>query len=345
MRTALLQMPGESCTLAYWLRNFETWRYEVDELIVLINNLYYPELAKFDQRAIEAAGGRVIFVEGRVQHGDCIDRLVQEAHALDPNGLVVLVEDDAYVRKPGAVAACFERIEAGLVDVIGSPRYQDRITDPVEEWGPLTKDRSEIGRVLWPTFLFARSADLLATNRRFGYDVWQVGEKIAGLDIEVTPELCEYIGTGNYAALDVFYGTSFQLRAAGLRIEHINHVRPWLPEPTIEWVKEDPPWVHATEISTILGAVMPLYPGSEGLPREELPDFAPGGGRWTRCVAWWERIGRTPVPVPGHNERYRGWLDRFIEVADIDRAEVARWQERIDPWITWDEDAPLEVAA
>lgn len=343
MRTALLQMPGESKTLAYWLRNFETWRGEVDHLIVLINNLYYSDLRRFDQRAIEAVGGEVIFVDGRVQHGDCIDRLVSLAHERDPDGMVVLVEDDAYVRHPGAVRACFDRIEAGEVDVIGSPRYQDRLTDPVGPWGPLTKDWSEIGRVLWPTFLFARSADLLATNRRFGYDTWQVGDRIEGLDLEVTPELCAYIGTGEYAALDVFYGTSYQLRAAGLRIEHINHVRPWLPEPTIEWVKEDPPWVHITEVSTILGAVMPLYPGDRPIPISEVPDLAPGGGRWTRCVAWWDWIGQTPVGIPGHDERYRGWLDRFIEAADVDRAEVRRWQERFAPWITWDE--ALEAVA
>src|SRR5688572_10679824 len=101
MRTALLQTPGEACTVAYWLANFETWRDEVDQLIVLVNNLYYPDIAKFDQRAIEAVGGKVIFVEGRVQHGDCIDWLLVAAHATDPDGLVVLVEDDAYVRKPG----------------------------------------------------------------------------------------------------------------------------------------------------------------------------------------------------------------------------------------------------
>jgi hypothetical protein len=337
MRTALLQTPGEACTVAYWLRNFETWRDEVDQLIVLVNNLYYPDLRSFDQRAIEAVGGKVIFADGRVQHGDCIDRLLVEAQQLDPNGLVVLVEDDDYVRRPGAVRAAFDRIEAGQVDVIGSPRYQDRISDPVETWGPLTTGRAEIGRVLWPTFLFARSTDLLATNRRFGYDTWQVGETIAGLGMEVTPELCAYIGTGAYAALDVFYGTSYQLRAAGLRIEHVPHVRVLHPEPTIEWVKEDPPWVHATELSTILGAIMPLYPGDDAIPIEDVPDLAPGGGRWTRCVAWWERLARSNPDIPGHVERYLGWLSRFSDMADVDRDEVARWQRRIDPWITWAE--------
>ncbi len=330
MRTALLQTPGEACTLAYWLANFETWRAEVDRLIVLVNNLYYPDIWAFDRAALEAVGAEVIFIDGRVQHGDCIDILLSRA----PDDLVVLVEDDAYVRTPGMVRACFDRIEAGLVDVIGSPRYQDRMSDPVEgSWGPLTQDWSEIGRVLWPTFLFARAKDLLATNRRFGYDVWHVGETIAGLDLAVTPELCEYIGTGSYAALDVFYGTSYQLRA--LRIEHINHIRPWLPEPTEQWVKDDPPWVHITEVSTILGAVMPLTPNGEALPREDVPDLAPGGGRWTRVVAWWDILSRTEVAIPGHNERFRGWLARFIDLADIDRAEMARWQARFEPWITW----------
>lgn len=335
MRTALLQTPGEACTVASWLANYETWRDEVDELIVLVNNLYYADITRFDREAFEAVGANVRFVEGRVQHGDCIDWLVAQAHAKDRNGLVVLVEDDAYVRTPGMVRAMFDRIEAGSVDVIGSPRYQDRLTDPIGPWGPLTTDWSEISRVLWPTFLFARSADLLATNRRFGYDTWQIGETIPGLDIVVTQELCDHIGTGGYAALDVFYGTSYQLRAAGLRIEHVNHVRPWKPEPAEAWVSEDPPWVHITEVSTLLGAVMPLYPNDSPIPVEEIPDLAPGGGRWTRCVAWWDLLGRTEVDLPGHNERFRGWLERFIEIADVDRAEMARWQARFEPWVTW----------
>ncbi len=332
MRAVLLQTPGEAATLAYWLRNFETWRDEVDELIVLVNNLYYPDVAAYDRAAIEAVGGRAIFVEGRVQHGDCIDRLLNETQA----DLVMLCEDDAWVRTPGSVRAAFARIESGETDIIGSPRYQDRMSDPIEgSWGPLTKDFSEIGRVLWPTFLFARRSDLLATNRHFGYDTWTVGEKVAGLDLEVTPELCKYVGTGDYLGLDVFYGTSYQLRAMGLRIEHVNRVRVLNPQETVEWVKNDPPWLHATELSTILGAVMPLHPNYEAIPIEDVPDIKPGGGRWTRCIAWWERLGGMTPDIPGYAELRRSWLDRFIELADVDRAEVARWQARIDPWITW----------
>lgn len=346
MRIALLQTPGEACTVAYWLRNFETWRGEVDKLIVLVNNLYYPDIAAYDKQAFEAVGAKVTFVEGRVQHGDCIDILLNQAYDLDPDALVVLVEDDAYVRKPGSVRAAFDRIESGQTDIIGSPRYQDHLTDPVEDvWGPITSDFGETKRVLWPTFLFARAFDLRNTNRRFGYDIWRVGERIAGLELDVTPELCKYVGTGEYCALDVFYGTSYQLRAAGHRIEHVNHVRPWRPEPTVEWVKEDPPWVHATELSTILGSIMPTRPGWDPADKDQLPDLAPGGGRWTRCVAWWQRLARSNPDLPGHVERYLGWLDRFIELADVDRAEVARWQARIDPWITWDEGEALAVAA
>jgi hypothetical protein len=342
MRTALLQTFGEACTVAYWLRNFATWRDEVDQLIVLVNNLDYPDQQEHARKAFGEVGATVHIFPGRVSHGDCIDRLVSEAHAADPDGLVVLVEDDAYVRHPGAVRAAFDRIERGEVDVIGSPRNEEYISDPViGPWGPPTKDWVELGRVLWPAFLFARSADLMATNRRFGYDKWQIGQTIAGLDIEVTQELCDYLRTGSEAGLDVFYGASFQLRGMGLRIEHVNHVRPWLPETTKAWVKEDPPWFHVTEVSQFVGAAMPT--GPHGTPEDNLADLAPGGGRWNRRVAWWERIGRTPVPIARHAERYRAWLDDLIKRTDVDRAEVARWDRLFDPWVTWDD--ALEAAA
>ncbi len=333
MRTALLQTPGDPATLTYWLRNFETWRDEVDELVVLINNLYYPDFMAYDERVIKEHGGRTLWYEGRVQHGDCIDILLHQA-----SDLVVLCEDDAYVRTPGSVRAAFDRIETGQTDVIGSPRYQDTLSNKIEgSWGPLTQDFSEIERVLWPTFLFARASDLLATNRRFGYDTWNIGDTVAGLDLEVTPELCRYVGTGDYLGLDVFYGTTYQLRKAGLRIEHVNRVRVLNVDATEQWVKNDPPWVHVTEISTFLGAVMPLLPNTEAIPIDDVPDIKPGGGRWTRCIAWWERMGRLETDIPGYTEQRQGWIDRFGALADVDRSEVARWQERIDPWITWAE--------
>ena len=33
-----------------------------------------------------------------------------------------------------------------------------------------------------------------------------------------------------------------------------------------------------------------------------------------------------------------------IDRADVDRDEIARWQERIDPWITWAEVPELVTA-
>jgi hypothetical protein len=307
MRAALLPTPGDPASLAYWLTNFETWRDQVDELVVFVNGPVAPETAR---ALVEGAGGRIIHSPVAEGHDGALLRLLHETDA----DTVVLCEDDAYVRHPEAVGEAFGDIERGAWDIVGSPRHEDYAGQWVE-WGPYRPgDLAELRHGLWPAFLFARKADLLATDRIFGDRAWPRGGHIDGWG-PVGPRECDHIGiAAEYVHLDTFFGTTFQLRAAGLRTRLVHHVRLYDPRATEEWVAEDPPWFHVTNLSTL--------PGIECDP-ETLPDFGPGGGLWTRRVAWWRRMGVN--------------VGNFIRRSGIDPADLDRWDERFAPWVTWDE--------
>jgi hypothetical protein len=223
MRAALLPTPGDPFMLAYWLRNYETWAAAVDDLVVLVNGQTDPEVLAYDRAIVEAAGGRFFSTPDRIGHDGAILRLLQLTGARH----VVLCEDDAYVRKPAEVARAFARIEDGELDIIGSPRHEDYASSPLQVWpDELTKEHEEVRRGFWPAFLFIARDDLLSTDRIFGDRRWNIGNTIAGLDMPVTRDLCEYVGISpNYIHLDTLFGTTFQLRARNPKVELVHHVR------------------------------------------------------------------------------------------------------------------------
>jgi hypothetical protein len=319
MRAALLPTPGDPFMLAYWLRNYETWREHVDELVVYVNGQTDPEAVAYDRRIIEAAGGRMLYSETTAGHDGALLGLLESTEA----EYVVLCEDDAYVRKPEAVGESFARIVLGLTDIVGSPRHEDYAGQTME-WGPYVPgDLAELRHGLWPAFLFARRADLLATDRIFGDRAWPRGGHIPGWG-PVTPAVCDYVGiAAEFVHLDTFFGTTFQLRAAGLRTDLVHHVRLYDPKATEDWLAEDPPWFHVTGLSTLPGVLSGEDPAT-------LPDMDAHGGLWTRRVAWWWRT-MSEGDGPGWDKR----VDRlalFEKRAGITAETLAEWERRFDLW-------------
>ena len=335
MRAALLPTPGDPFMLSYWLRNYETWRDQVDELVVLVNGQSDPELLQYADRIVREAGGRCLLLPSRIGHDGALLYLLGNTKA----DLVVLCEDDAYVRRPSAVGLAFEDIERGWTDIVGSPRHEDYFGQFVDfgEYEP--GDLAELRNGLWPAFLFARRSDLLATDQRFGDRAWRVGETIEGWGT-VTPEACAFVGIApDYLHLDTLFGTTFQLRAKGLQTDLIHHVRVYDAKATEEWLAEDPPWFHVTGLST-LDYVL------EG--REDIPDLDATGGLWTRRMAWWKRtwITSDPNEAPGSGPlpSWNGYitaLQAFVMRSGITDAGIAEWEARFDPWVTWPETAKV----
>jgi hypothetical protein len=302
MRAALLPTPGNPQMLAYWLRNFETWREYVDELVVCVNGPTEPEVA----RLLDKAGAKVIWSPHRLGHDGAIDALLGVTSA----DLVVLCEDDAYVRKPDMVGLSFDMIEQGLTDIVGSPRHEDYAASPLQVWPQAASWRKEeLRRGLWPAFLFIRRDDLLATDRLYGDGRWGIGETVRGWR-KVSAEDCEYVGIApDYIHLDTLIGTTIQLRANGLRTHLIHHVRLFDAAAAEQWIAEDPPWFHVTGLSTLDQLEWPLA---------MLPDYGPGGGLWTRRLAWWRRVGIDIGP--------------FLERADVSMVDLEAWDERFARW-------------
>lgn len=312
MRAALLPTTGDPFVVAYWLRNYATWRDEVDELVVLVNTSRGGDDLAFVRREIEAAGGRVVYADIALGHGGAIKRLMHETTA----DYVVLCEEDAFVRTPGAVAAAFDRIEAGHVDVIGSPRGEEHWR---VDWGPYDpSDPAEITHNLWPCFLFARAVDLRATSQKFGDPRFVLGEDIPGLGT-CTEEHCRLVGVAeDRIHLDTFAGTTFELRAAGLRVELVHYVRLYDLTASVQFfLDKQPPWFHITG-SSQLPHITQYH-----TPIETLPDNGPGGGQWIKRLAWWERMVEA-VDAPGR-DAYRDQFAKFRESAAIDEKALADW--------------------
>jgi hypothetical protein len=335
MRAALLPTPGDPFLLSYWLRNLATWRDYVDEVIVCVNGQSNPDVVAYDRRIIEEAGGRMIYSEQTLGHDGAMLRLLEETRA----DVVVLCEDDAYVRHPSEVLLAFDKIEVGYADIVGSPRHEDYAGQAME-WGPyVAGDLAELRHGLWPAFLFARRSDLLNTDQKFGDRGFPRGGAIPGWG-PVTAEACDFIGiAAEFVHLDTFFATTFQLRAKGLRVDLQHHVRLYDAKATEDWLAEDPPWFHVTNLSTISYVVPNAHtPGSHIYPVEEIPDCGPGGGLWTRRVAWWQRTwlradDEAREALPG----YLDHLERFIEATGMSEDDLAGWAERFEPWVTWND--------
>lgn len=324
-RAVLMQCAGDPYVVAYFLRNYErVWADDVDELHVLCNGQSDPGIVAAIAAEVARVGGRFSSEPGRLIHGQATRKLVDGCDA----DLVLLIEDDAYIRDPGAVAAHFDRIEDGDADVFATPRGG---MDPEIEayarkkWAAedLTSPEGNTGPGLWPCFVFCRLANLNATTRRFESWTWKPGQTIPGLDHTVA---------GREMTTDSFTTTAFELRAAGRRIlPVVQHKELWnktLPP-------EGAPWFHAGGLSN--GDFL-ADDWDGGQARADIGGTNEGLD-WAHRCWWWRRIldssGSLLEPLQaGYRER----LHRLIELTGI-AEQVAAWTPILEPWINWDDQA------
>ena len=287
----LLPTAGDPLLAAYWCRNWQTWRDDVDELHVLLNGT--PEAAPI----YEAAGAHVT-ITARIGHGQALDMLVMASDA----DAVVCMEDDAFVRRPGAIRERLARILRGETDVIGTPR--GGMSPEVEaaalaKWGPVTGPDTSSGHGLWPAFLFARPADLRSVPfLRCESWTWQQGETIPGLGYT-----CPDVMT-----TDTMTAMAFQLRERFRITPDVQYKEMWqkdLAEMTAR--AGDPPWFHAGGMANIPESIRPDI----GMDNNE-------GRDWAHRFWWWRRVGHD----------YRAWWEYA-------RLDPDYWTPIVEPWITW----------
>lgn len=269
MKTAaLLPTPGDPLLARYWCENYrQMWQGEVDELIVYVNG---PDGAAHS--IYRDYGATVHASIGRQGHGQAMRRLLGWTDA----DVVVFMEDDAFVRRPGVVAKALDLVRTGEVDVIGCPRggMDPAIgTAAVEKWGECSGPDGSSGYGLWPAFLFARTIDLRETSQRFESTTWGTGETIPGLGYTVPSPM----------TTDTMSAVAFELHDRLEVTLTVNHKE--LDQKRLDAYPFDPPWFHAGGLSND-----PLT------MRDGIPPESNEGRDWAHRFWWWRRIGHEYDP-------------------------------------------------
>lgn len=243
----------------------------------------------------------------------------------------MLIEDDAYVRDPTAVAEAFNAIERRAVDVIATPR--GGMSPAVEAAAVARWGRSEFrdggsGPGLWPCFFFARNADLKSTSMTFHSHTWAPGDTIPGLEYRVVDEP---------VTTDTMTTIAFELRANSRKIGHcVQHKELWHKALPVHGA----PWFHAGGLSN--GDFLVDGPDGMGELSGEVRPYLGGsneGNDWAHRIWWWRRClaaGPDTLPKIPYARRLQS-LATFLGVDE----EVARWNEVLPQWISWDDRATV----
>jgi hypothetical protein len=326
-RVALLPAGGDPFLNAYWLRHYaRVWADEVDELVVYACSVKPEALAYTEGLVASVPHARILFEPLRADHGAILGRLMDASEG----DHVLLLEDDCFIRYPGVVDAAFRRIESGETDIVATVRGcgSAEILDAAEaRWGPLPEtETGETGMAFYPCCYFGRRSDLLATDRNYAARGWHAGENVPGLDIVA----------GEGWGADTFTTTSWQLRAAGLRVDaraayrtHRAAMHGWGAAP----------WFHVGSLSSGYGCSflgeMANYAGYAAGIAGEIDPYD-----WTKRMSWWQRAWDCwDGGLPEHHEAYGAALAQFMTDVGLRQGEVSAWRALFDPLIAWRETA------
>jgi hypothetical protein len=254
-RATLLPTPGDPFLIRYWLANFAHWRPHAGRLYVQVS---WPQprevLERIRAEVMAVAGDSVVLdppLQGRLDHGQAMHTLLD---AVDDDDVVCFMEDDLHVLNAAFVERCFQTVEQGIAEVVGSPR------------GSMSHEliwarKSDCGRPgLWPHLLFGRRETFESLEEPFTARIWQPGERVLGLD-----HTCAEL-----ASADTFCAAAIELRAKA----------------SLAGIETSGPW--AWELS---GPTMHIGSLSTGpLPHDGRPSVP--DDNWGPRVAWWRRAAR-----------------------------------------------------
>lgn len=202
-RAALLPFPGDPFIFSYWYGWFKKgWGSEVDKLYLYINSTVEEPVIDFIKDMVKKDPKvNLTYVNHQVEHGDCINALldiVQEEY-------VVLMEDDSFVWGKGIISQCFNQLECGAKDIVGSKRGScgtEILEAAKAKWGLDYEGLGDQGPNFWPNLFFCKKELLLKTDRNFAAKAWRAGEVVEPLGYTCT--------TDQFG--DTFVNTSLQLR-------------------------------------------------------------------------------------------------------------------------------------
>lgn len=350
-RAAILPFPGDPYLLHYWLGLYARfWSEEIDHLYIYLNSPIESAMVEYIKQTIDYLNpsGKIIFIYDPVQmeHGAVINKALD----LVLEDYIMLIEDDGFIFKPGIVDWCFEKLESGQYDIVGSKRgscAMEILTRAQQLWGLSYEGEGDHGPNFWPCYFFTRKETLLRTDRNFGARAWKRGETIASLD--------NYTVQGDVIAGDTFVDASLQLRAM-IPKERILCIPQYHGHPDdldhfathykYSMFGGEASWCHIGSLSSGVGGLLrdevdrPLTrrlidpPGNPTrLPKQGFEsDFEKREGE--RRAQWWVTFWNHAESTPETNEFYELYghaTDRIIQQFNFSRENIRR---RIEAYAT-----------
>jgi hypothetical protein len=339
-RAAILPYPGDPFLLHYWLSFFDrVWGNEVDKLYIYLNSPIEIEVVDYIKELCAARPKiNLTYNPKQIEHGEAINRtldIVQEDY-------VMLIEDDAFIFVSGIVDACFQLIETGVKDIVGSKRgscSQEILDRAKEVWRLDYLGEGDQGPNFWPNFFFCKKQTLLDTDRHFSARSWKRGERIEPLDYIVKDEL---------VCGDTFVNTSLQLHAKfpQERIQYVNqyHASPddLLHSAHRQYLFDGrAPWTHIGSLSSGVGGVL-MDSYSRSLSRRMVDDpkdntqlnkeYCQGDGErkeWERRVQMWLTFVqfREPGKIDNFANLYLSAINRIVEQYELSWANIFHRQK------------------
>lgn len=314
-RAALLPAGADPFLNAYWLRNYRTWADSVDELQVAVCGDLPAEVLDYTRALIEIAPHATMHhFPQRMVHGQVLTFLLRQTSA----DHVVLLEDDAFIRKPAVMEEAFRSVESGT-GVVACPRNayaSDHIVAAAEKrFGEEPR-----GLGFWPCFLFIAREHLAATDRVFDGIVWPAGAKLLGTILTLP------------GGADTFIWASYQLRDMGLSVELRDMHR------LGEIIRDDAPWFHVGSLSSGHG-----WGWQNGWTPERYQEEL---GNWSgtpvneiaKRMAWWQRAwDNWDGQIPAYHAEYEAGFRGFMADFGIGQDHVDELRRSYDWLVTWAE--------
>lgn len=255
-RAALLPTPGDPFLCLFWFEMFEKyWQNEVDKLYIFINSGLEPSVVSFLKKRFGSNSKvRVFHRDFMTQHGIALAHLLIDCQ----EELVMLIEDDGIIFKNGAVKEQFDRIENGVVDVVGCHRTSATPGISIKTVERFNLPTSE--PFLWPNFMFAKRKDLMKTDLHFQNKGFRSGEYCEILDW--IPEQDEAMDTNGWIAIQIYN--------LGLKVERVEQYHR-MPTDIDYFARKEHIWNGLSKwchIGSLSGMMTNWLIDSEGYPLE-----------------------------------------------------------------------------
>jgi len=323
-RAGLLPFVGDPFLFHYWYKMYKrVWADEIDKLYLHLNTPIEKDVVDFIKDLVKKDPKvHLIYLDHQIEHGDAINELLDVVE----EKYVVLLEDDCYIWMKGIISQCFNLLECGSKEIVGSKRGScgmEILEGAKEKWGLEYKGLGDQGPNFWPNLFFCEKELLLKTDRHFKAKAYKAGQEIKELGI--TPK------EDNFG--DTFVNTSLQLRNM-VDEEKIGYIPQYHGHPLdIEHYESrtflfdgKAPWCHIGSMSSGVSGLLRDGQNRELAFRKTKPPeektVLPNGPtnefeeqEYERRVQWWLTFywSAPPIGLAEFRRLYKEAIDQLIE--------------------------------